>query len=339
MDFAKYPSITVDLERKIRSGFYRDKIPIVTDLMLQYNVSRQTIVNAVKPLIDRNILITKGILGTVINKRYRHPKKRIGIVSGSTLEQMQSSSFILDLSRIIEADGHIPELVYLPSQFLNPDIDKLLPKSFHAFLFISSSLSFPAARYLQKQKIPFVSCNYAPLFAKINFVEFDTFASIRSITAQAVAAGYSKIALFFPGRLEGYKDYILDEWNKIKKDFQLPFMPCDKFQFDRRDPGCKIWYDFQAELEKQAVKPEVIINWVTIRHPIPDYCLIIGRTFENIMYPPNVIGIQGRNQQLIIYKGYELLLELISAPVKRTVHRFYEHEIELLKEIPKRKIK
>jgi DNA-binding GntR family transcriptional regulator len=66
-----YEQLTVILRERIRSGFYESgrKIPPLTDLQIEFDLSSMTVRRAIKVLADEGLLVRVPGRGTFVTRR------------------------------------------------------------------------------------------------------------------------------------------------------------------------------------------------------------------------------------------------------------------------------
>ena len=68
MNIPRYSQTAVELLRRIRRGFYKDKLPLMRTLAAEFNIAIQTMFNAVPLLVQKDLLIPCGSGGMLIDR-------------------------------------------------------------------------------------------------------------------------------------------------------------------------------------------------------------------------------------------------------------------------------
>ncbi len=217
MSSAKYPALTANLELKIRQGGYREKIPTTRGMAAEFGVSRQTVTNALRPLIEKGLLISGRRNGVKINAK-QLDRGLIGIVARGELDILNVNPTFKPLQKRMSADGFESVMLGV-SHGITPSIQNLLG-NFVGLIFTNSSLTLEMAEYLEQKHIPFVSCNQLPIYSRLNFVQYDWIGAVKKIASLFALKGYQNQCLFFPGRLEGYDKFTQPSHNFLKLALQ-----------------------------------------------------------------------------------------------------------------------
>jgi len=344
MSSAKYPCLTVELEAKIRQGIYRNKIPTTRKLASEFAVSRQTVTNALRPLIDKGMLVAAGRHGVRIS--YHQPEQgMIGIVAVGDSAVLTNTLIMSRLQKQINDDGFESVLLSISSLKTYSNICNLLSDSFTGLIFTYSSLNMEIAEYLEKKKIPFISCNRLPVYSRLNFVEHDWVSAIRKISGVFARKGYLKQSLFFPSRLEGYARLIREQWKRIKAELNLPHMEIDELELEpdpdylKNQSDCFIRY--LKSLHKNGQYPQLIIMWgggiadeiVEIvchgQYKLPQSCIFVGAQKTNSPIPEQFLSFPEMDYHNLLSTAYEGLRELILAPSSKLIHRMVDCKIKI----------
>lgn len=340
MSDAKYPSLTVTLETRIMEGFYPDKVPTTRALAAEFGVSRQTVTNALRPLIDKGVLVSDGRRGVIVCRKYQG-QGMIGIVATGDLSRLHADEGLQKLQNRINSDGFESVLISISPWISHRNICNLLGQNFAGLIFTNSSLTLEIAEYLEKRKIPFISCNRLPVYSRLNFVEHDWASAIKDIAADFAAKGYRRQNLFFHGRLEGYDRLIRKEWRNIKSDLKLPELSGDNIELDFTDSSVESFAKYLKKLNELQDYPELLIMWHVINEKtiemvttgpwrLPETCHVVGVENRNMALPPGfTVFKEGSNYYDLMFAAYEGLRELISAPSDKLIHRMVKYTISM----------
>ncbi len=341
MSNSRFPAISIDIEEKITKGYYYGRIPAVESLVKEYNSSRQTVTNALRPLIHKKLLIPKSN-GTWINRRYRIKHGIIGIVVPVSTDTMIHHYDFQSLVDRIQADGRDILILDISQCRFSPNMKSFFGNHFEGFIFTNSTLTVEVASYLDKQKIPFVSCNRLPVYPHLNFIDYNNTGAIGEITGNLVQAGYRDICLFFPARLEGYNDIVRKNWHHIKDELGLPISQADNFKYNWRKSAEENLQLLLKGIIHDKSWPQALIFWSNlfkmidlITSVLPPECLLIAPAGEEREYPSNVILTRKPNQGKLLQEAYQLLRELMTAPGTRPRHQYIDMPISYLQPIPK----
>ena len=342
MSAVKFSTITVEIERRIRQGIYKDKLPTTLVLAEEFNVARQTMTNALRPLVEQQIIISSGKRGMLINEQASWQCGLIAIINGLSLEQINFYQSLRIECRLLEKEGFEPLILGLPAsyRFGNPArFFRFIPNNIRGILFTQSSLTLDMAQYLETINVPFLSCNRLPVYPKLNYVETDDFSAIRKVIAQLTALNYRRIAFMFISHLEGYRNFIHQEWQKIVQEFDLEDMPCNYFDYNTELTNHDL-----LELFSKAVhygeRPDIIVIWGCY----------MGENKENYQIMQELLAInvpvvttsqlafelyKGRNIFLMRLNSAEKLypaavsamMELVMAQIKKPIHRLIPFDL------------
>lgn len=340
MSDAKYPSLTVTLETRIMEGFYPDKVPTTRTLAAEFGVSRQTVTNALRPLIDKGVLVSDGRRGVMVCRKYQG-QGMVGIVATGDLSRLHADEGLQKLQNRINSDGFESVLISISPWISHRNICNLLGQNFAGLIFTNSSLTLEIAEYLEKRKIPFISCNRLPVYSRLNFVEHDWASAIKDVAADFAAKGYRRQNLFFHGRLEGYDRLIRKEWRNIKSDLKLPELSGDSIELDFTDTSVESFAKYLKKLNELQDYPELLIMWHVINEKtiemvttgpwrLPETCHVVGVENKGMKLPPGfTVFKEGSNYHDLMLAAYEGLRELISAPSDKLIHRMVKYTISM----------
>ncbi len=337
MSAAKYPSLTVTLETKIRQGAYRDKIPTTRKLAAEFAVSRQTVTNALRPLIDKGMLIAAGRRGVRISHRHQ-AHGMIGIVAVGDSAVLTNTPIMSRLQQQINNDGFESVLLSISSLNTYKNICSLLSDNFTGLIFTYSSLTMEIAEYLESKKIPFISCNRLPVYSHLNFVEHDWAGAIRRISEEFAQKGCLKQSLFFQGRLEGYGHLVREQWKNIKNGLNLLLLKIDELELDYRETPSACFFKYLKALHETEQYPQLLIMWSGItdeivemachgQYKLPEQCIITGPLKTGKPPPEQILTFSEGDYHNLLLAAYEGLRELILAPSDKFIHRFVDFPV------------
>jgi len=335
MSSAKYPVLTASLELKIRQGGYREKIPTARGMAVEFGVSRQTVTNALRPLIEKGLLISDRRNGVKINVKQLN-RGLIGIVARGDLAVLNSSPMFKPLQERMSADG-FESLMMDVSHGITSGIRNLLG-NFVGFIFTNSSLTMEMAEFLESEHIPFVSCNRLPIYSRLNFVECDWAGAVKKIASSFALKGYQNQCLFFQGRLEGYDKLVRKQWKNIKQELGLPLLKADEIELDWQNEPLVSLGKYLKTLYEIQQYPQLLIFWMGIdedvvtlvrhgKYKLPGSCVVAGPSFSPDFCGKNIITLAANNDVAVQQASYEALRELILAPSEKLIHRLVDYPI------------
>ncbi len=342
MSESRYPALTAILEKRISQGVYRDKIPTVRQLVEEFGVAKQTVTRALKPLIDRGVIVTDGRRGMRVLSVVPEGGV-IGIIAYGDMRILEKEQGLKELQEQIHSDGFEPVLIAISNKITPRNVCKLLTSSFAGFIFTNSTLSFEAAEHLDKHGIPFVSCNRLPVYSRpINYVETNWRHAIKRLAIYLKSNDHQEVGLFFHGRLEGYNRVIVKEWQKIKKELELPIREYDSIRLNYRTSAYENLCLYLKQLSRLKEQPKVIVSWHTLNddflreltagpYSVPPQTRIFGFAAPGITYSPNITIIENVDAyRHVLTAAYAALREIVLAPTAKKIHRFVDCEIRII---------
>ncbi len=338
MSSSRYPSLAAVLEKRIAHGIYRDKLPTVRNLAAEFQVSKQTVTLALRPLIQSGLLKSDGRRGIRIASQ-ETSSGIIAIVGKGDLSILETDRRLKELQAQINRDGFESILIGVTDWISSRNLCKLLGNHFSGIIFTNSTLSYEIAEYLDGAGIPFVSCNRLPVYPRINYVETNWAGTIRQIVRDFAGRGLRKMALFFHGRLEGYNVIVRKEWKKIKEECGLPLLPADRIRLDYSASTLDNLRRYLEILRGQKEYPELLIFWPGLDEEklglltegplrVPASTRILACARIGVHYPEQVMTFsEGDCYHEILSAAYEALREVMIAPTTRKIHRSVEYPV------------
>jgi DNA-binding transcriptional ArsR family regulator len=346
MSKAKYPNIAVDLETKINDGTYEKKIPGTRELATEYMVSKQTITNALRPLIQKGLLKSEGRRGVMI---YRKQQKHglLCIVATGDMAGLNADPELYRLQEYIREDGFDVILISTTSKDIScRSICKLLSNNFIGVIFTNSSLTLEIAEFLEAKEIPFVSCNRLPIYSHLNWVEYDWSGTLKYICSSFADSNHSRQALYFQGRLESYNILVRKEWQKLKYELNLPKLAIDRIELDYRAKPLDCFKNYLKTLREIDDYPQLLILWMDItpevsnmicnsKNSLPSDCTVVGVAKSNQNFPEQIktYTLEGGYYDLML-QTYKALKEKIIAPSDKFIHRFISNPVKWNQPMP-----
>lgn len=261
MSTARYPAITAEILRRIRSGVYVDRIPSTRALAKEFKSAKQTITNALRPLLESGVIkakVPEGLVPVVTVKAAERP--RIGVVCQAREENMLRSTLFKVIRKLLDEGGYELELMCFPDGLpaLNPE--RVFKGEFAGVIFRDSLISLELAEYFAQRNVPVVSCNLMPLIPALNYVEIDVFAVYRELADHLIKCNYRKVSWFFASQLESYGVFARRSWRRIQQEKALTRFPGDvKVVHQRPSKAGYAFTEFLLKLHRSRNKPEVVI--------------------------------------------------------------------------------
>lgn len=337
MSSVKYSAITADLELKIRQGAYRGKLPTTREMAVQFGVSRQTVTNALRPLIEKGLLIADRRNGVKVNiKHLDRDHGMIGITARADIDILNTSPTFKPLRKRINTDGFESSMLDVSDGITHLDSNSL--EKFAGLIFTNSSLTLELANYLEQKHIPFVSCNFLPVYSRLNYVEYDWVGAVRKIASLFARKGYRKQGLFFPGQLRGYNKSVKKQWKSVKLELGLPLLEADEFEASRLAGNLASLEEYLKKLYATKQYPQLLILWMGVdkdcvdllrggKYKLPDSCLIAGPSYSPNIGGKNIITLKANEGTDVMLAAYEALREMMLAPSKKLIHRLVDYPI------------
>ena len=262
---AKSPGITVEIERRIRRGLYTGRLPDNGTLQSEFKVARQTMTEALRPLVKRGVLRCHAPRTGLEIDGAALVTGRIMIVSGVANAETQR------LQREILLDGFVPDY-FVPRSF--QDFRQSLSVSTPlGVLFMNSALTVEMANLLQKKRIPFVSCNQLPILSSaINSIDYDLELDMRWLLELLMKEGYRRITYFFSGRMEGYNELALKTFCKVKRALGLPVEKCDRVLSAWNRPLRENLENKLRAVFRRPPFPQVMLSVADLREEMEQIC-------------------------------------------------------------------
>ena len=339
MSVSKYPGLSALLVQRIVRGDYRDRLPTTRDLALEFKVSRQTVTLALRPLIVRGLLSPSGSRGMLIKHGENLSVLRVMVVSSGDDALVAGDASLASLLSRMRLDGLQASLHGVLPDYSSQESLRRLLMTASGVLFTNSALTVDIATHLDKFNIPFVSCNRLPAFPRLHTVETNWSGAIRGLAEKIVAAGFTRLGLFFHGRLKGYNAMIRKEWQRIKETLAIPSLPCDEIALSYRTAMTTNFRRLLSALKESEEYPEVLLVWNGIDKQVvdllyhsdvsvPQTCQIIGCAKQGVEYPPE-LGVfhEGESYQKTLFAAYTALWEVMLAPTSQRIRRFVDFEV------------
>lgn len=222
MQQTKHTLLSDLIEENIRKSIYQHKLPPVRTMAAEFNVSSRTLNKALKPLIEKGLIIQNGPMGTLINNgsSCRRNTRTIGVFCNMKNPHPHTDFMLKELQTQILNDNYNPLFMNVPDAelFNNEKFWEL--NWVDGYIFAYNSINKSTAGILNKHGVPFVAANRVPPEWASSWVDFDNESALQNIVKQLMAAGHKTIALDLSIILmPEYADYIKKSWfNILRKE-------------------------------------------------------------------------------------------------------------------------
>lgn len=349
MQTMRFSAIASDMERKIRTGVFGNKMPTTPELAAMYRCGKCTVTNALRALENSGLLYMESRRGGLLIDRSKLRSGKIGLVGPWQFSNtVRVSSRFESLLEVIRQDGFEPVWVYHDSVLDSISDIQHLHSGFDGLIFTNSTLNEEIVLDLESKHIPFISCNRLPFNRRLNFIGFNLFQPLSELVDILVERGYKNIAFLIPGRVEGFNSMARKNWLKLKKSRNLAILPCDRLLLNWRDSRDVQLAKFLEFCRKESIEPDALILWselpsevfsqVSKVFNIPQQTLLLG--LERLYNPqmPGCVTLKTPETNSLTALAYEALRELIYAPSQKIIKRFVEIPQDwICGEIPYRK--
>ena len=335
MQTMRFSAIASDMERKIRTGVFGNKMPTTPELAAMYHCGKCTITNALQALEKSGLLYMESRRGGLLIDRSKLRSGKIGLVGRwPEAKKAWNSSSYKSLFEVIRQDGFEPVWVHHDSVLDSISDIQHLHSGFDGLIFTNSTLNEEIVLDLESKHIPFISCNRLPFNRRLNFIGFNLFAPLSQLVDMLAERGYEKIAFLIPGRVEGFNSMARKNWLKLKKSRNLAILPCDRLLLNWRDSRDVQLAKFLEFCRKESIEPDALILWselpsevfsqVSEVFNIPQQTLLFGLARANNPQQPGCVALKTPETKSLTVLAYEALRELIYAPSQKIIKRFVE---------------
>lgn len=230
----RYIDLSEEIEKGIKEGQWKERLPGVMKLSRELNAGPATISKAFKLLAEKGLVTIDGKKGTYITQPGRGVKyKVIGVIGIKTDQPDYTEKFATMEKTARENKYDIIGIAYENDLFIkNPVL--LLKFPVDGYIFMNSKLTFEIAAFLRGNGVPFVSRNNPVGIPGVNWVDFDGEGSLEKALRYLIALGHEKIAyLGFYNPSYNYSKRMLNTYKKVLSDGGFPF---DESLFISGDP-------------------------------------------------------------------------------------------------------
>ncbi|MFA7231052.1 MAG: GntR family transcriptional regulator [Victivallaceae bacterium] len=222
MNEVKHKSISSILEKNIRNNTYKHKLPTVRFLSSEFSVSTRTLNKALKPLVQKGLVIPGGPQGNLINsnKSIRPKTNIVGIFCCGASPDFQNDPLLKELKLKVEEDGC--KAIFMNSPGTNDFEDEKFWTSswIDGYIFVYSTINKELAYLLSKNNVPFVVANRLPAECGAHWVDFNLEKSMQTMVEYLADIGRRNIMLAFSRiHLPSYVEYIKNTWKTISRNY------------------------------------------------------------------------------------------------------------------------
>ena len=211
---------------------YRQKLPSESSLCSQFQISRQTVRNALKELEEDGYITRAKGSGSFVSKAIRTREKIIGVLF-TTLGDYINSNTLTGLESIFSKKGYSILLEQSHNRVENETLflKKMLNSKVSGLIIEGSKSSFPSPNAelyakLTNLKIPYVFINNFFSNIPAPSVMWDDEKASYLVTEQLIKSGHKKIAGLFrfdevqgPNRYLGYVKALMDNGLAVQEDY------------------------------------------------------------------------------------------------------------------------
>ena len=261
MSVCKYPDLVVELENRIYSNFYSDRLPPYISLQQEFSVAPATINRALNTLMTRKLISSdpgNRRRGIRINNRVRSRKR--GIIAFVLRSDMRSTALQILENRCRE-DGFDVEYVVFNSPLHFGQPEEIFFKRFSGVIFLFSSITVELALCMKHLQIPFAAANFLPMGIEMDMVEWNHESCWKKVIAELKEKNYHNLLLAFPGAIENYFSYQMNVWQKLIKENDLQTLNGKIPPPDRSVSNSENLRRLFKYLHKKNVFPEALLIW------------------------------------------------------------------------------
>lgn len=352
MSASRFPAIAAELARRLRRGAYADRFPSTRALAEEFGTARQTVTNALRPLLAGGLLKARPPLGFFPGPAATADRHcLIGLVCRIENTDINSSPVFMAAEKFLAEQGCRLEVRGFPHGLPALHPEREFSKEYAGLIFMHSLLTLELAEYFMERGVPIVSCNKMPLMPHLNFVDVDVFAVWRDCAEYLTERGYRKVSWFFTSQLESYGAFARRSWRKIQQECGLEHFPGDlKIVGSPVVKSGKDLAEHLLTLHRSKIKPEVVIcasgspgetlRELEAQHPdlLPGVLFIVcqdepvaglrHRVFRTASFSDTVMQFQA---------AFEALEEKLLVPNRQPVRRLLRYRFQMFDEIPPKK--
>ena len=191
---ARYIELSDQIEKGIKSGLWKIRLPGVIKLSKELKADPATISKAFKLLSDRGLVTIQGTKGTYITQPGQKTRHKIIGVVGIRTDMPSRHGELFPMEEAAAACGYrIVGVAHSNTLFID-NMELLLQFPVDGYIFMYSSLTFNIAAFLREKGIPFVSCNKPVGIPGVNWVDFNSEATLAKAVRYLIGLGHRRIA-------------------------------------------------------------------------------------------------------------------------------------------------
>ena len=292
----KYIDLSVLIEKGIKEGLWKERLPSVRELSKELNADPATVSKAFRLLSEKGFVSIRGNKGTYITQPGKCVKHKVIGIVGMGTDNPRYFEELSVMEKTAEANGYkVVGLVHKNDLFVK-GMNLLLRFPVDGYIFMYSSLSPEIAFSLRENGIPFVACNKPTGIPGVNWVDFDSEAALEKGLSYLIGLGHKRIAhIDFYSTAYNYSERILNTYKKVLSESGIPF---DESIFISKNiasyyhiygenylKACEAYgADCAVEIAKQKEKPTAVL----IAYPQMAYSFIEKLKINKIKVPGDI---------------------------------------------------
>lgn len=220
----KYIDLSVSIEKGIKEGLWKERLPSVRQMSKDLNADPATVSKAFKLLSEKGLVTIQGNKGTFVTQPGKGVKHKVIGIVGMSIDLPECSVEFSIMEKTAEAKKYkVVGIAYRNDLFVN-DLDLLLKFPIDGYIFMYSRLTFEIAAFLRQNGIPFVSCNRPVGIPGVNWVDFDSEGSLEKALRYLIEQGHKRIGYIeFHRSHYRYSDRMLETYKKVLSERGFPF--------------------------------------------------------------------------------------------------------------------
>ncbi|OGV55654.1 MAG: hypothetical protein A2017_02965 [Lentisphaerae bacterium GWF2_44_16] len=220
----RYIDLSEKIEKGIKDGLWKERLPGVIKLGRELNADPATLSKAFRVLEDKGLVTIQGKKGTFITQPGKGVKHKVIGIIGIRTDRPTYSEELMAMEKAAEAnDYRVMGIAHKNDLFVN-DLSLFLKLPVDGYIFMYSSLTFEIAAFLKQHGIPFVSCNNPVGIPGVNWVDFNSEGSFEKAIRYFIGLGHERIAYIeFRNKNYNYSERILNTYKKVLSEAGLPF--------------------------------------------------------------------------------------------------------------------
>ena len=220
----RYINLSEEIEKRIKEGHWKGRLPGVLRLSMELNAGPATVSKAFKILAEKGLVTIDGKKGTFITQPGKGVKHKVIGVIGINSEHPNCFEELSAMEKTADANGYrVMGIAHKNDLFIN-DLSLFLKLPVDGYIFMYSSLTFEIAAFLKQNGIPFVSCNRPVGLPGVNWVDFDSEGDLEKALCYFISLGHERIAYIeFYNPNYNYAERILNTYRKVLSETGITF--------------------------------------------------------------------------------------------------------------------